>query len=407
MDNLSLRRPVLMLLTVILVAQASLSPAWSAPLAQGEQPPVLLGACPPPAVSAGIAISYDPTLDLGSDFLSGLFSLASSYVRRGTFHAGQREYVQARAYYTYAIENLTYLYNIFNGRAFEKARTGQTREAVADYVRAYALSVNLADIRDRRGLTNVALGNYEEAVEDITQALAFVPQLRVNPAYSAAYYETGNRLDDRGQFRDAVVMYTRAIALRPNYVEAFHNRAGAYDRLELYPQAVADYSCSIQLDADYAANYHLRGRAYAGMGDYALAIEDYSRALNLNPRLALAYIDRGLAYRALNNYVQAITDYTWAILANPNEASAYNNRGIAYAEIGLYNDALRDYNRAIQLNPTNPNYYNNRAWAQIALGNESAGQLDFARMLASIDYTVPRVLIEIYGETILQPQSRG
>jgi tetratricopeptide (TPR) repeat protein len=372
--------------------------------AQEDDEPVLLdvpiGCEPPPEPPGGTSVSYNISPELDSPFAEVMHSQATNYVRQGTFYAAQREYLTAERYLTYAIDRLNYLYNQFNAQAFAAAREGNTTEAINNYVRAYSISVNLADVHDRRGLMRIAQQDYEGAVEDVTAALAFVPTLRVNPAYATAYYEVGNDHEEQGEYPQAIDLYSRALALNSIFEEAYHKRGGLYDAQGNYFAAVVDFTCAAEFDPNYAPNYHLRGRAFAALGQYEQAIDDYTHALQLDTRNSLAYIDRGIVYREIGQYSRAITDFTWAAIANPNQPAAYNNRAVTYERLGLYSQALTDYNHAILLDPFNPAYYNNRAWVLRQLNNAPASDLDFVRAAMNVNYTLPRLLIEGIGAVI-------
>jgi tetratricopeptide (TPR) repeat protein len=390
------RRLPALALTLILIFSSGAALVTATPARQ-DITPVELSACEPPRASQGVTIAYNTNLELDSELLQGLLQQATTYVRRGTTSAAQNDYAQARRFYSYAVDYLNYLYNVYNGRAFQEATAGDTSAAIADYLRAFGLSVNLADVYDRRGLANAALNDPESAVNDIEQARQLVPQLRVNPAYAQAYYELGNLALREYDYQRAIDAFDSAIALDPEYFEAYHKRGGVHLLLKDYQAAAQDFSCGIELDPTYLANYQLRGRALAGAGLYEPAIEDFSAALMQNPRLALARIDRGLAYQKMGDLVQAITDFTWAILINPEQPEAYNLRGNAYGEVGLYQEAINDYDRAILLDPTNAAFYNNRAWAQLALNNDAAATLNFAQFALRANYTVPVSLLNLFA----------
>jgi tetratricopeptide (TPR) repeat protein len=372
--------------------------------AQETDDPVLLDvpigceAAPEPPGGTSISYNISPTLD--SPFADVMHSQATNYVRQGTFYAAQRQYLIAERYLTYAIDRLNYLYNQFSAQAFTATRDGNTTEAINNYVRAYAISVNLADVHDRRGLMRIAQQDYAGAVGDVTEALAFVPSLHINPAYATAYYEVGNDHEEQGEFTEAIDLYSRALALNPIYEEAYHKRGGLYDSLGNHFAAVVDFTCAAEFNPYYAPNYHLRGRAFAALGQYEQAIDDYTHALQLDTRNSLAYIDRGIVYREIGQYSRAITDFTWAAIANPTQPAAYNNRAVTYERLGLYSQALTDFNHAILLDPFNPAYYNNRAWVLRQLNNAPASNLDFARAAMNVNYTVPRLLIEGIGAII-------
>lgn len=401
----SIRRPLLFAVALSLFAAALRAQEIEPP--QPELPDVPISCELPVQTNPGTSISYNVDPQFESPFANSLHTQATNYVRQGTFYAAQRQYLGAERFFTYAIDRLTYLYNLFNARAFTAAREGNTSEAINNFVQAYTVSLNLADVYDRRGLTRVALEDYDGAVDDISAALGFVPNLRVNPSYARAYYQVGNDFAQNSQLDEAIDMYSRALALNPNSNEAYHKRGGIYFKAGNYLASLIDFTCAVEFAPDYAPNYHLRGRAAAALGDYEQAIADYSQALQMNTRNALAYIDRGIVYRQLGDYGKAVTDFTWAAIADPNEPAAYNNRGIAYQELGLYAQALEDYTRAIELDPLNPIYYNNRAWVLRELNNTPAAGVDFVNFFTRLNYQLPQLMIETLGQIVELESAAG
>ena len=65
---------------------------------------------------------------------------------------------------------------------------------------------------------HLQVGNYEQAVQDYTQAL------QVEPTNSYAYYNRGITRDRHGDYQGAVADFSQAISLDPANADFFHNR---------------------------------------------------------------------------------------------------------------------------------------------------------------------------------------
>jgi tetratricopeptide (TPR) repeat protein len=133
------------------------------------------------------------------------------------------------------------------------------------------------------------------------------------------WFEKGYKLDESGNYSDAVKAYSKVIELNPQYADAYLNRGLAYCRLGNYQQGIKDYNKAIELDsrAIRTAAYSNRGLTYGHLGNYQQAIEDYNKAIELDPQFAGAYLNRGSAYVELSNYQQAIKDCNKAIEIDP------------------------------------------------------------------------------------------
>ena len=106
----------------------------------------------------------------------------------------------------------------------------------------------------------------------------------VAPNINAAdsYYTLGNIKAESGDFRGAIIAFSRAIELNPNYIGAYNNRGMAKYSLGNYRGAITDYNLALKLNASptiIAFIYNNRGVATAEIGDRRGAIADYNRAI--------------------------------------------------------------------------------------------------------------------------------
>lgn len=118
-------------------------------------------------------------------------------------------------------------------------------------------------------------GNFKEAIENYNKALGIRPDLH------PSYLGRGLAYDGLGQHRHALEDYNRAILLKPDYAEAYFNRGNAYDEIGLYQEAVQDYNKAIQLKPDYLQAYNNRGNTYFSTGQYKLGCLDVRKVCTL------------------------------------------------------------------------------------------------------------------------------
>jgi Flp pilus assembly protein TadD len=204
----------------------------------------------------------------------------------------------------------------------------------------------------------------------------------VNPAdESFAWNNRGNANKNQSEYDQAIEDYTQALERNPKDAVAWNNRGVAYDNKRMYDRAREDYTQALRLDPNYATAYNNRGGAYNDKGMYDRAIEDLNEAIRLNPNYALAWINRGYAYNKKGMHDRAIEDLNQAIRLNPNYAITYNNRGGVYGEKGMYDRAIEDYNQAIRLDPNYAVAYNNRAFAYANKGMYDRAIEDYNQVL--------------------------
>ena len=76
---------------------------------------------------------------------------------------------------------------------------------------------DFAEAYNNLGLTLKELERYEEALNNINQAIL------LNPKYSEAYFGLANIQKDLRRLEEAFINYEKATTLKPNYAEALHN----------------------------------------------------------------------------------------------------------------------------------------------------------------------------------------
>ena len=143
----------------------------------------------------------------------------------------------------------------------------------------------------------------EEAIAFCTAVIQKNPQLA-----KEAYYGRGLAYRDKGNLRQAIADFTKAIEISPDYAEAYHDRGIVYHDMGNLDQAISDYGRVIQLKPDFAYAYSNRGNTYNEKSNPDLAIIDFNKALEINPNLAEAYYGRATSYFYKKEYDKSWSD---------------------------------------------------------------------------------------------------
>ena len=112
-----------------------------------------------------------------------------------------------------------------------------------------------------------------------------------------------------GYYQEAIENLTQAIQLKPDYHLAYYNRGLVYFDLQKYQTAIEDFNQAVAIDLNYAHVYYNRGLAYYQLKDYQEAIEDFTQMIEIDLNYAYVYYSRGLAYSDLKQDQKAIADY--------------------------------------------------------------------------------------------------
>ncbi len=121
-------------------------------------------------------------------------------------------------------------------------------------------------------------------------------------------FERGNAYAQAGNYEDAIQDFSNAIDIAPHFADAYNSRGRALGRMGKHEQAIGDFTQTISLDPGNANVYADRGVAYGSLGQHAQAISDFTYAITLNPNFAGAYYNRAIAYFIEKNCEKARKD---------------------------------------------------------------------------------------------------
>ncbi len=197
----------------------------------------------------------------------------------------------------------------------------------------------------RLGIEKARIGDTGQAVELFNKAVAAAPDV------AETHYNMGVALEARGEAVDAVAAYREAVFLKPELASAHNNLGMALHRLGQLDEAVAAYRQAVAQSAGFAVAHNNLGVALKELDrpDEELAACD--EAIRLNPDFAEAHGNRGNALQLLGRIHEAAAAYGRAIEVKPNFAEAHNNLGNALQELGRIDEAAAAYQRALDLKP--------------------------------------------------------
>lgn len=175
--------------------------------------------------------------------------------------------------------------------------------ALSGIIRASLLSNNLKDAQKhienairyypnnsefylREGILYNLKGEYAKATNSFDKGIEFSGgsisiQLYINRG--VANMQTEN-------YDDAVQDFTDALENNPRNSSALNYRAFANYRLGMYEEAIADYNKAIDLNPDNATAYYNRGMAHLRSGDKIKACPDFHKACSLGNKNACRMI---------------------------------------------------------------------------------------------------------------------
>ncbi len=129
--------------------------------------------------------------------------------------------------------------------------------------------------------------------------------IQLDLAFAPAHTNRGIVWCRLGEYDNAVRDLGEAIRLDPHDPEAYRNRGGAWGAKGDYRRAISDFDEAIRIDSSDALAYDNRASARSETGDYDGALKDYGQAIRLDPKDADAYAARGSVWAAQAKYDNA------------------------------------------------------------------------------------------------------
>jgi len=164
-------------------------------------------------------------------------------------------------------------------------------------------------------------------------------------------------------WNNSFTLWNNVIEHFPNTGMAWNNLGVAYNDIQEPEQAIVDFSKAIAINPQYAPAYANRGAAYGMQGDLSRAIADFKTAIKISPETFEPYLNMGIAYVKTGRFDEAVAVLTSAIRLNHNSAPAYMNRGSAFGNMGQLRRALADFDTSLMIEPDYREAQNNRDMA--------------------------------------------
>jgi protein O-mannosyl-transferase len=227
---------------------------------------------------------------------------------------------------------------------------------------------NLGSALSHKGETKEAIRQYERA-------------LQINPGYAIAHCNLGNAFARLGKMDQAVAQYRKALDINPDYAEARSNLGNALVRTGKMEEAFAQFQKALDIWPDYAEARFSVGAALAQAGRDKEAIAQYRKALDIWPDYAEARFNLGFTLAKIGQYEEAIGQYRKALEINPRYEEAHYNLGRALARQGAVEEAVLEYRTVLELNPGDAEAHSHLGLALAQLGRVPEAVAQYRRAL--------------------------
>jgi tetratricopeptide (TPR) repeat protein len=238
-----------------------------------------------------------------------------------------KQFTEAAAGYSRAIELNGSDSILYRNRAGAYAAMGDFERAVADYHRAIELAPDNAE--------------FKQLLADAEAKSAITPVNGGDETKPETWQLTGDEYGKNGEHFKAARAYGKAIELSPQNPLYYKLRGNAYLDAKEYAKAIADYNEAIRLDPDNGAYYNNRGNAYDKLGENEKALADYNKALQLGETSG-RYYNRADLLKKCGAYKEAIADYEKALALSPGDQDAAKGLAATKALVEAQAKAKKD-----------------------------------------------------------------
>jgi tetratricopeptide (TPR) repeat protein len=228
-------------------------------------------------------------------------------------------------------------------------RKQQPKESLAEFTQGAKYRLPKADELMIVGSDYVMLGDYVDA----DKWFSAVTQERPNDA--EAWYLLGRTKYSESDFRQAILCFERALALRPRYVEAENNLGLSWRDLNEIEKAKAAFQTAIEWQGDHLADpqpFLNLGALLANASDFKEALPYLTRALELSPGNPKIHEELAHVYEATDDLKRAQGELEQAVELSPKASGLHFKLGRVYRREGLQDQAKREFELCEKLNGT-------------------------------------------------------
>lgn len=257
---------------------------------------------------------------------------------------------------------------------------GNYQAALQEYEIAVTAGVKLAQSYRGAGVANLRLGNYQEAIENLSNALncekvgkalekdilsyratAYLKQ----KDYESALADCQTLAEKHKMDADLDFLYGKVTLAMDSYEEASSYFEAAYEMESTYDMAIRIYAAYLEKDMEADGTRYLEA------------------ALSGEAKNAQDHCDRGRAYYYMNDYENAAKELTQAIEGENTEALVL--LGMVYMEQGDISSARNMFRQYVEQTEANAKGYNGLALCDIEDNDHDAALSNINNGLAAAD----------------------
>jgi tetratricopeptide (TPR) repeat protein len=246
--------------------------------------------------------------------------------KQGQAYGNQQQYEKAIEAFNKAESKGLKLYELFVFRGYAYHETKQYQKAISDASKAIELEAARMLAYELRAGVHYTMGNADEAIKELTNGLTKVEgaeKAKLQKARGITFLMLGRR-------EDAISDLSQAIALGHASAVLYYNRGRAYKELGRYELALQDFSEALKLEPGHNRSLGDRGWVYACIGELEKGVEDLNQLLAKSSEDVLAHGMRGWVRLEIGDVEGGLADLVYALEHGSNDPMVFLNAASAY-----------------------------------------------------------------------------
>jgi len=270
------------------------------------------------------------------------------YMIKGNRCIAEENYAEAIDVLTKVIELEPDNYNAYANRGNAKAKIGNPKEGLKDYIKAIMIEPN-------DGLTYYNAGCLVFRYLHGSGEYFFSKAIELDPDNPERYLLRGLMLYHFRLYEYAIDDFSKCIELNPEDEQAYSLRGDCYMNLEDYDSAIADFK--VIIDKNDVSGYKKIGEIKQKQGLLREALTYYYKALEYEPDNTSLIKEIADINFELHEYEETIRYCDKRLEINPLDIKAYWEKGCCNKELGNYREAIADIDKAILYGLKNYEYH--------------------------------------------------
>ena len=218
------------------------------------------------------------------------------------------------------------------------------------------------------GMSQAGLGDFEEARVALSKAIA------INPHRADLLFNMGSIYQRAKENRTAIDLFKRAIAAGDTSPDTKFALALGYFNFGSYDDAINTCLQIVKANPGFDPAFLLLGRSYARIWKRTEAIAAIRKSLAINPQCEQCCFHLALVFLDAGNDAEATALLRKVIRMNPSNASAHFQLGKTLAKQKNHTEAIAELQKTIDLDPQQDLAYYQLGHAYLATGDRPKGE---------------------------------